>query len=154
NAGDLNGDGVSDIVIGSPGRSRAFVFDGGTGALLLTILTPTAETLPSFGLAVAGGRDLNGDGTPDLVIGAPNLNGLKGAAYTFSGADGHLLRTLRSSGQAFARFGASVALTGDYTGDGRPDVLVGAPDQTVNGLLNAGELFIFNGSTGRLFRSV
>jgi len=153
NAGDVNGDGVSDILIGAPGQGRAYVFNGATGALIRTITSPVAETLPSFGFAVAGGRDVNGDGIPDFVIGAPQQGG-KGAAFVFNGANGTLLRTLRAAPQAFAKFGASVALIPDVTGDGRPDVMVGAPDHTVNGLLNAGETFIFRGNNGKLFKTV
>jgi len=154
NAGDVDNDGVSDILIGAPGEGWAYVFSGATGALIRTITSPVVEKLPSFGFAVAGGRDLNGDGIPDFVIGAPLQGGLRGAAYVFSGADGTLLRTLRAAPQAFAKFGASVALIPDVTGDGRPDIMVGAPDHTVNGLLNAGEAFIFKGRNGRLFKTV
>ena len=156
-AGDINHDGVDDILIGAPGDSRAYVFNGATGALIFTIITPaapTAEKLPSFGSAVAGGKDLDRDGTPDFVIGAPLQNGLKGAAYVFKGSDGTLLRSLRGPSQAFAKFGSSVALIPDVTGDGRPDILVGAPDTTVNSLLNAGEVLIFRGNNGKLFRTV
>src|SRR5207302_4060051 len=81
NAGDVDHDGVNDIIIGAPGASRAYVFSGRTGALLFTIASPAApnaEKLPSFGYAVAGGQDVDGDGTPDFVIGAPNQNGLQG----------------------------------------------------------------------------
>src|SRR5262249_11664546 len=94
------------------------------------------------------------DGTPDFVVGSPNQTGMTGAAFVFSGRDGSLIRTLRSTRQAFAKFGASVALIEDVTGDGRADILVGAPDQTVNGLLNAGEALVFNGATGKLFKTV
>jgi len=154
NAGDVDIDGVSDILIGAPGQGRAYVFSGATGALIRTITSPVVENLPSFGFAVAGGRDLNGDGIPDFVIGAPLQGGLRGAAYIFSGKDGTLLRTLRAAPQTFAKFGASVALIPDVTGDGRPDIMVGAPDHTVNGLLNAGEAFIFRGNNGKLFKTV
>jgi FG-GAP repeat protein/VCBS repeat protein len=156
-AGDVNHDGVDDILIGAPGDSRAYVFNGATGALIFTIITPaapTAEKLPSFGSAVAGGKDLDRDGTPDFVIGAPLQNGLKGAAYVFKGSDGTLLRSLRGPSQAFAKFGSSVALIPDVTGDRRPDILVGAPDATVNSLLNAGEVLIFRGNNGKLFKTV
>src|SRR6266446_6878321 len=157
NAGDVDHDGVNDIIIGAPGASHAYVFSGATGALIFTIASPAApnaEKLPSFGYAVAGGQDVDGDGTPDFVIGAPNQNGFKGAAYVFKGSKGTLLRSLRGPAQAFAKFGSSVALTPDVTGDRRPDILVGAPDATVNGLQNSGEVLIFRGSNGRLFRTV
>jgi hypothetical protein len=156
-AGDVNHDGVDDVLIGAPGKSHAYVFSGATGALIFTITTPAtpaAEKLPSFGFAVAGGQDVDGDGIPDFVIGAPLQNSLKGAAYIFKGSDGTLQRRLSGPLQAFARFGTSVALSPDITGDGRPDVLVGTPDRTVNGLLNAGAVLIFRGNNGRLFRTL
>ena len=61
---------------------------------------------------------------------------------------------MRGPAQAFTKFGTSVALTPDVTGDGRPDVLVGAPDATVTGLQNAGEVLVFKGNNGRLVRTV
>jgi FG-GAP repeat len=157
NAGDVNGDGVSDILIGAPGDSRAYVFNGATGALIFTISSPAspgADRLPSFGAAVAGGQDLNGDGKPDFAIGAPLQNSLSGAAYIFNGSNGTLQRRLRATSHGMAKFGSSVALSPDLSGDGRPDILVGVPDIAVNGLQNAGEVLIFRGSNGRLFRTL
>jgi hypothetical protein len=154
NAGDLDQDGVSDYVVGSPGNSRVYAISGATGAVLYSVVSPQLERLPSFGSAVAAGKDLNNDGTPDFVVGAPLQTGMTGIAYAFSGQDGSLLRKLTAARQAFAKFGSSVALINDVTGDGRPDILVGAPDQTVSGLLNAGQAFVFNGATGRLFKTV
>lgn len=157
NAGDVDHDGVNDILIGEPGASKVYVFSGATGALIFTMISPAssnADKLPSFGSAVAGGKDLDGDGTPDFVIGAPLQSGLKGAAYVFKGSNGTLLRSLRGPRQAFGKFGSSVALSADVTGDGRPDILVGAPDVTVNSLLNAGEVLIFRGNNEKLFRTV
>ncbi|MEO7166030.1 MAG: integrin alpha [Chthoniobacterales bacterium] len=151
NAGDVDHDGVSDMLIGAPGASRAYVYSGASSALLFTLTSPKPESLPSFGMAVAGGQDVNGDGSPDFVIGAPLQKTLQGAAYVFSGSNGALLRSLRNTRQDFSKFGAAVAMSPDLTGDGRPDVLVGAPDQKVDGLANAGEILIFNGRTNRLF---
>ncbi len=154
-AGDVNHDGVNDAIIGAPGASRAFVFSGANGALLFTLASPAApnaDKIPSFGAAVAGGQDVDNDGIPDFVIGAPNQSNLKGVAYVFKGSNGTLLRILKDS-QNFAKVGTSVALSKDVTGDGQPDILVGAPDATVNGLLNAGKVLVFKGN-GRLFRTV
>ena len=61
---------------------------------------------------------------------------------------------MRGPRQKFAKFGTSVALSPDVTGDGRPDILVGAPDATVNGLQNAGEVLVYKGNNGRLFRTL
>jgi hypothetical protein len=154
NADDVNHDGVSDLLIGAPGGSRAYVYNGASGALLFTLNSPVVENLPSFGFAVAGGQDLDSDGTPDFAIGAPLQKSLAGAAYTFSGATGALLKTLRNTRQQYSKFGGAVALSADLTGDRRPDVLVGIPDQIVNGLSNAGEIQVFRGRNGRLFQTI
>jgi hypothetical protein len=47
-----------------------------------------------------------------------------------------------------------VILSDDVTGDGRPDVLVGAPEQDLGALLNAGKVYVFRGSNGRLFTTL
>jgi hypothetical protein len=154
NAGDVDKDGVSDVLIGAPGQGRTFVFSGATGALIFTLVSPVVERLPSFGFAVAGGKDLNHDGIPDLAVGAPLEDGLRGAAYVFNGANGSVQRKLQAAPPAFAKFGSSIALIDDATGDRRPDILVGAPDHTVNGAQSAGEAFIFSGTNGKLFRTV
>jgi hypothetical protein len=154
NAGDVVKDGVSDLLIGAPGCGRAFVFSGQSGGLLFTLKSPAAERLRSFGFAVAGGKDLNRDGIPDFAIGAPLQDGLRGAVYLFSGADGKLLRKLTATQQAFAKFGTFVAMSDDLTGDRRPDVLVGAPDQSVGGNKNVGQAFIFSGANGKVVRTV
>jgi hypothetical protein len=148
--------GRHDVLIGAPRRGRAFVFNAATGALKFTIHSPITERQPSFGFAVAAGKDLSGDGTPDFAIGAPLLNNLHGVVFIFSGTDGSLQRTLRSPDQqAFARFGASIFLSNDVSGDGRPDILVGAPEQNARGELKAGQVFIFrdNGSRFRTLTS-
>lgn len=154
NAGDLDQDGVSDFLVGSPGNSRVYAISGATGTVLYSVVSPQLEKLPSFGAALAAGKDLNNDGIPDFVVGAPLQKQLTGIAFVFSGRDGRMIRKLTAAPQAFAKFGSAVALTDDLTGDGLPDILIGAPDHTVNGLLNAGEAFVFDGSNGTLFKTV
>ena len=154
NTGDIDQDGVSDILIGAPGQGHVFVFSGRTGAMLFDIASPTADALPSFGTAVSGGKDFDRDGKPDFVIGAPLQKNLRGAAYIFSGSTGTLLSSLRPRpAQAYSRFGAFVLASDDVTGDRRSDVIVSAPDQNVSGITHAGEVFIFDGR-GRLTQSL
>jgi len=151
NAGDVNGDGVTDVLVGAPGEGRVYLFDGKTGALLLSIVSPVRETVPSFGYAVSGGQDFNRDRKPDLVIGAPLQNSFAGAAYVFDGTSGALINTLKSpTPQNFARFGASVLASTDLTGDRRADIIVGAPDQNASGFNSAGEAFVFDGQRARV----
>lgn len=155
NAGDVNGDRVSDILIGAPGKGEVFVFSGKSGNLLFTILSPATEKLPSFGSAVAGGKDLDNDGIPDFAVGAPLLKRSTGGVFLFKGSDGSLIRRLRvATPQRFAKFGASISLTNDFTGDGRADVFVGAPESDVQDLINAGRAFIYSGASGNLFQSL
>ena len=151
NAGDVNSDGVTDIVVGAPGEGRVHVFNGKTGALLYTIVGPETELLTSFGAAVAGGQDFSKDKKPDIVVGAPLQSGSRGAVYVYNGTNGALIRRLKSPvSQTFAQFGASVYAAPDLTGDKRADIIVGAPGQIVNGLLGAGQAFVFDGVKGRL----
>src|SRR5262245_57660891 len=64
----------------------------------LTIDDPTPQATAAFGWAVAEAGDVNGDGTPDLLVGAPRQdvgsNSLQGQAFVLSGVDGSLLLTL------------------------------------------------------------
>jgi hypothetical protein len=155
NAGDVDSDGVSDIVVGAPGEGRVYVFSGKTGNLLYSIISPTVDAIPSFGAAVAGGQDFNRDRKPDIVIGAPLLGHSRGAAYIYNGTNGTLIRALKSPApQLYAKFGVSVYASTDLTGDKRGDVIVGASGQKVNGLDGAGEVFVYNGVNGKLFKTL
>ena len=104
--GDVDGDGTPDIVAsgyfavgGQASAGRAYVFSGASGTTLLTLESPASQASGFFGFNVAGPGDLDGDGTPDIVVGAGDEDVLvggntvvdHGALYAFSGADGSLL---------------------------------------------------------------
>ena len=151
NAGDLNQDGVTDIVVGAPGKAQVFVFSGKTGEELYQIDSPTFDTMLSFGAALAGGQDFNKDLRPDIVVGAPLQAGNRGAVYVFNGPTGDLIRSLRPPVvQDFAKFGASIYASADVTGDKRADIIVGAPGRDVNGVVGAGQAYVYDGVRGRL----
>jgi hypothetical protein len=155
NAGDVNRDRVSDMIIGAPGEGHVFVMSGATGAVIYDIVSPTSDTLPSFGYSLSGNKDFNRDRSPDFVIGAPLQNGLQGGAYIYNGSDGSLQRQLTPPvPQNYARFGATVLASDDISGDRRPDVVVSAPDQTVNDLTHAGQVYVFDGRRGRLVQTL
>jgi hypothetical protein len=157
NAGDVNRDGVPDIIVGAPtanpgGRESAgsaFVFSGADGRMLLRFdgATGGPPIFDHLGAAVAGAGDMDGDGVPDLVVGAPGASpGDRfgaGSVFVFSGADGRLL--LRFDGEAeLDRLGTSVAGAGDLNGDGRAEVIVGAPGAAPEGRAGAGSAFVLS----------
>ena len=166
--GDVNGDGVPDVLVGAPRQNvgpgnywqgRAFVFSGADGSPLHTLNNPGAPSRAEFGYAVAGAGDVNGDGVPDLLVGAPGQNvGViieQGQAFVFSGADGSRLHTLNDpTPQRMARFGSDVAGVGDVNGDGVPDLLVGAPRQDVGVIIEQGQAFVFSGADGSLLHTL
>jgi hypothetical protein len=130
-AGDVNGDGYGDIVIGAPGvmasAGRAYVYlgrSGGPGATpSWTLLAPDGGT---FGWSVSGAGDVNGDGYEDVVVAA--IGTMPGRAYVYLGNSSGLVGTpgltLSNPGSTF-RFGQSVASAGDVNGDGYADLIVG-----------------------------
>ena len=135
-AGDMNGDGAADVVIGTLGvgslEGRALVFHGGIDADETPDLIVRGEVSGDrFGVAVSSPGDVNGDGFSDLLVGADthDAGGIDaGAAYVFLGGStpdaGHDHKFLgRSPGD---RFGAAVGSGGDALGDGFDDVLIGA----------------------------
>ena len=116
-------------------------------------VSPHPERLGAFGRATAGVPDADGDGRGDLLVGAPSEAGSDvdgaGRAYLFSGHDGSLLHTLASpNARSGGEFGASVAATEDTDGDGRGDLLIGAPREEVGAHSGAGRAYLFSGATG------
>jgi hypothetical protein len=137
-AGDLNGDGYSDLIIsavglGGPNPGRAYVFYGGAAPNTVADLTLTGEAGGDrFGSVVGTAGDVNGDGYADLIVGA-SLNDAGGVsagrAYVFRAGPGidavaDLTVTGASTGH---QLGFAVGTAGDVNGDGKDDVIVGAP---------------------------
>ncbi|MCI0589746.1 MAG: integrin alpha [Planctomycetes bacterium] len=156
-AGDVDGDGVPDVVAGAPFANpggllhagQAMVFSGTTGLTIHTFSGVVADG--RLGWSVAGGGDVDGDGVPDLAVGVPQGEVLgtatgTGSANVFSGADGSTIHTLQ--GDAVGdRFGFSVGFGGDLDGDGTPELLLGAPAADPSGLLDAGKLLVLAGGS-------
>src|SRR5256885_1269505 len=69
--GDVNGDGVPDLLVGAPGADKVFVISGNDQTVLRTISDPDGLTGNRFGFAITAAGDWNGDGIPDFAVGAP-----------------------------------------------------------------------------------
>ncbi len=126
---DFNADGVADIAIGSPGADRVEVFSGARTGVGTTpmVLTAPGGSSRSFGAAVACAGDVDLDGYPDLVVGAPQV-GTGGRVYVYRGGAGGLatVPTTTISGPTGAgqAFGAALAGGHDLDGDGSADLVV------------------------------
>ncbi|MEW6744768.1 MAG: IPT/TIG domain-containing protein [Planctomycetota bacterium] len=153
-AGDFNGDGYSDVVVGAPynddygaDSGRAYVFSGATGSLLAGFSGQAVGD--SLGWSVAGVGDANKDGKDDVVAGAlyNDVGGpAAGRAYVFAGDNGSLLHIL--TGEAGGdQFGVSVAGMGDYDQDGYDDIAVGAWQHDGAGP-DSGGAYVYSGRTG------
>ncbi|MCK6526387.1 VCBS repeat-containing protein, partial [Myxococcota bacterium] len=163
-AGDVNGDGYDDVVVGVPGHDGGYADQGmavlylGSGAGLGAAPAWTAvpgQAQASFGWAVAGAGDVNGDGYDDVIVGAPYADGGatdEGMAYLYLGGAGGLEASpswVAGSGQAYAAFGWSVSSAGDVDGDGYGDVVVSAPFFQAVGLFE-GRISVYAGGPAGL----
>jgi hypothetical protein len=152
NAGDVNGDGFSDVLAGAPDASNGEASEGlaylhyGSATGISTSPSLTLELNVAgarFGYSVASAGDVDGDGYADAIIGAPNAPG-GGRAYVFMGGPGGLSTSpaYTLTGAAGAEFGSSVCTAGDINADGYAEVIVGAP-----GIASA---FVYGGSPSGL----
>jgi hypothetical protein len=151
-AGDVDGDGLDDVLVGAPGADHGGRSSGGAYVVFGKITTSAIDlgslgrrgrgyrieggrALGRAGFSVAGAGDVDADGRPDVIVGAPQV-GRGGAAYVVFGRGHSMPVELAALGRggyrmpaasAGDRAGTSVAGAGDVNGDGIPDVLVGAP---------------------------
>lgn len=148
--GDVNGDGTPDFIIGAqfakrdngqqPGAGQqtgaAYIYSGANGAQIYRLFGDASDG--RFGVSVAGGSDIDGDGKPDFVVGAYT----GGAAYVYSGATGQLIAKLTGTGNTW--YGFAVAMLPDVNGDGRGEIAVAAPQD------GAGSVRVYSGATRAL----
>jgi len=160
-AGDVNGDGYADFLVGAPKAGVIHLYLGSatpsatdwnettfTGRIDLT----SPDVLAAFGNAVASAGDINGDGYADFLVGDDGVNG-EGATHLYLGSaapnanawNGTMSAEridLANPDGSNASFGYSVASAGDVNGDGYADFLIGA----LSASSNAGSAHLYFGS--------
>lgn len=167
-AGDVNGDGFVDLIVGAPYASREGVAAAGQAVLFFGApggLSPASRRVywgsaneEAFGASVASAGDVDRDGYGDLIVGAPgaapNGRALAGAATVIVGHPDEPRRAVVIEGAAAGdHFGGSVSSAGDSNADGFADVAIGAFGVDRGERMNVGEVRVFRGSRAGLVTS-
>lgn len=173
-AGDVNGDGFDDLVIGAPkgissGAASYVMFGKSSGfapAIALSSLDGTngfevtgSSFGAGFGTSVSNAGDVNGDGFDDLLVGAFGDSGQAGSSYVLFGKSDGFSATISMTeldGTSGFRLdgvgtidwsGYSVSSAGDVNGDGFDDLLIGAFQASPNSVTGAGSSFVVFGKS-------
>ena len=166
-AGDVNGDGLADLIVGAPGAGS----EGGESYVVFGKADSAAVNLGALGnggfrldgidledfsgFSVSGAGDVNGDGLADLIVGAPSAGTNAGESYVVFGKADSAAVNLGALGNGGFRLdgidlndfsGYSVSGAGDVNGDGLADLIVGAPGAEAGGRLRAGESYVVFGN--------
>ena len=177
NAGDVNGDGFDDVIIGAPSAypygtgGYSYVVFGKASGFDATMSLSDLDGSDGFrldgqgrsysGKSVSTAGDVNGDGFDDVIIGAPGpryatgsssvvFGGASGfgAVMDLSSLDGSNGFYLSSTGGYYGRLGSSVSTAGDVNGDGFDDVIVGAPGGSLNDNYSGSSYVVFGRASG------
>ncbi|MCX6410331.1 MAG: FG-GAP-like repeat-containing protein [Actinobacteria bacterium] len=175
-AGDVNGDGRADVIVGAPAGGPSWRDRAGSSYVIYGTASPSNVNLASLGSSsgfridgaadldysgnsVASAGDVNGDGRADVIVGAPSASPSSrsgaGSSYVIYGTASPSNVDLASLGSSGFRIdgaadsdysGGSVASAGDVNGDGRADVIVGAPSASPSSRSGAGSSYVIYGT--------
>jgi hypothetical protein len=156
-AGDVDGDGYDDIIIGdyledldpaTQNTGGADILSGFDGSLLFRVDGTNAGD--ALGYSVSGAGDFNNDGYDDVIVGSRTFNGAAGSntglIQVFSGPTGVLLLSMEGA-TAGDEFGGAVACAGDVDNDNFDDIVVGARFADGVGAVDAGQVTVISGQT-------
>jgi hypothetical protein len=160
-AGDIDGDGCSDVIIGArfydngeTDEGRAYIYRSDSCPALVPLPSWTTEgdqANSHHGYFVATAGDINRDSFDDIIVSAPDYdNGEtdEGRVFAYYGSSTGLSSTAdwtTEANQAGAQFGWSISTAGDVDGDGYHDIIIGAPAYD-NGQTDEGMAFVYLGS--------
>lgn len=165
-AGDVNGDGFADVIIGAdtynagaPAPGYFSVYPGGPSGLIPTpLFTRQGESNNDhFGFAVTGNGDVDGDGFSDFAVGAHEFDASiiltdTGKAYGYVACtDGAIVPSLLFSDTGelpFDYYGRSLAIVNDVNGDETDDLVVGAYAGENNLAVTTGKIYAYYGVAG------
>ena len=164
-AGDVNNDGVPDIVVGhsrydvsgpDANQGKVVVYSGSTGSPIWTYYAPTNENY--FGVSVDGAGDVNNDGYDDIIAGGFGVRGgpandFLGVARVFSGQNGTVLYSYTGTQGCLDQWnflGGLVSGAGDANNDGFADYILGESGYDIScaGQRDVGRLYVYSGQTG------
>ena len=160
--GDINGDGVNDLIIGAYGTNNntgaAYVLFMNSNSTLKGYkkISDSALTLAygdKFGESVGGIGDQDGDGVPDIAVGAPESNNGTGAFYQIHlNSDGSVKNYIKiDASQAAltgaisfgASFGTGISLLPDLDGDGNREILIGSETDNTGGYITGAAYILY-----------
>ncbi|MFQ5496174.1 MAG: choice-of-anchor D domain-containing protein, partial [Phycisphaerae bacterium] len=157
--GDVNADGLPDIIVGAPGDARAFVYSGdqAAGFPLLATLEGGLEPDDRFGASVGRVGDIDGDMRSEVIVGAPHFMAAgwhAGSIYVFSVHEpGDPMYSITGSGPTDL-LGTDVDGGRDLNGDSVPDFMGSAMGTDITGPLGFGYVKTYSGAAGSVLQTV